>query len=211
MSELPPPPATPSRAFPIGRLLVGVGLVLAGVAWLLDALDVIDFDWDIVLPILLILIGVALVVSAQRGEGRGGLIAAGMVLIVILTLGTLVRVPFGGGIGDATERPTVYRDHSYEHAIGKLTVDLSGLAPPSSGDLADATIDATVGIGQLVVIVPEEIDCVAPHARAGIGEVRVFGESEGGIGPDYELRASCSPVLRLELSVGLGQVEVRRG
>ena len=51
----------------------------------------------------------------------------------------------------------------------------------------------------------------APHARAGIGEVRVVGESEGGIGPDYELRASCTPPLRLELSVGLGQVEVRRG
>jgi hypothetical protein len=195
MSELPPPPAPPARVFPIGRLLVGAGLVLAGVGWLLDALDVFDFDWDVVLPVLLILVGVALVVSAQRGEGRAGLIA------------------FGGGVGDATERPTEFRDRSYEHAIGKLTVDLSGLAWDEASGTADATVDAAVGIGQLVVIVPQDIGCVAPHARAGIGEVKVFGESEGGIGPDYEVRTSCTvgPTLRLELSVGLGQVEVRHG
>jgi predicted membrane protein len=213
MSELPPPPAPPARVFPIGRLLVGAGLVLAGVGWLLDALDVFDFDWDVVLPVLLILVGVALVVSAQRGEGRAGLIAFGAVLTVVLPLGTLVQIPFGGGVGDATERPTEFRDRSYEHAIGKLTVDLSGLAWDEASGTADATVDAAVGIGQLVVIVPQDIGCVAPHARAGIGEVKVFGESEGGIGPDYEVRTSCTvgPTLRLELSVGLGQVEVRHG
>ena len=210
MSELPPPPTPSGRAFPIGRLLVGIGLVLAGVGWLLD---VFDLDWDVVLPVLLILVGVAIAVSAQRGEGRGGLIALGVLLIVVLSLGTLVRIPFGGGVGDMAERPSAFRDQSYEHAVGKLTVDLSSLAWDEARDPAEVTVDAAVGIGQLVVIVPREITCVIPHARAGIGEVKVFGESEGGIGPDIQMEASCAalPILGLELSVGLGQVEVRRG
>lgn len=213
MRELPPPPEPREGAFPIGALLVGIALVLIGVGWLLDALDAIDLDWGLALPVLLILVGIALVVSAQRGEGRAGLLALGVALTVLLTFGTLIQIPFGGGVGDTTERPTSFRDRAYEHAVGKLTVDLTDLTWTESGDASEITVEAALGIGQLVVIVPEDVGCVIPHARAGIGEVKVFGESQGGIGPEYEVEAACAelPVLELELSVGLGQVEVRGG
>jgi predicted membrane protein len=157
-------------------------------------------------------VGIALVVAARRGGGHGGLITLGIVLTVLLTIGTLVRLPFAGGVGDRTERPPTLEGHSYELSIGKLTVDLTGAAP-SGTDSAEVRIEARVGIGQLVVIVPESIPCVSTHARAGLGEVNVFGETEGGLGPEYRTEAVClaAPLLSLELSVGAGQVEVRRG
>jgi len=46
-----------------------------------------------------------------------------------------------------------------------------------------------------------------------VGEIVVFGEREGGIGPVHRTDVVClgPPVLNLDVSVGLGQVEVRRG
>jgi predicted membrane protein len=187
-------------------------LVLLGVGWLFDSLDVATMDWDLLLPAGLIVVGVALVLTARRGEGHGGLIALGVILTVLLTIGTAVEIPLSGGVGDRTERPLTLRDRSYELAIGKLTVDLSRVG--WSQDVpAQARIEARVGIGQLVVVVPDRIACVSTHARAGIGEVNVFGETEGGIGPEYRPEAVClaAPVLELELSIGIGEVEVRRG
>lgn len=212
MSELPgPPPPTP-RPAPVGRFLVGVFLVLLGIGWLLHSLDVVSVEWDLLLPIGLIAVGVALVMVAWRGGSPGALITLGAVLTVILTIGTFVKIPLAGGVGDRTERPPTLRDRTYELSIGKLTVDLGGAAPGEGGGDA-VRVAARVGIGQLVVIVPERITCVSTHARAGLGEVNVFGERRGGIGPDHRTEAVClaAPVLSLELSVGLGQVEVRRG
>jgi hypothetical protein len=195
----------------MGRLLFGVLLVLLGVGWLLDSLGGIQIDWDLILPIGLITVGVALVAAARRGEGRGGLVALGIVLTLLLTVGTVVSVPLGAGVGDRTERPLELRDRSYELSVGKLTVDLRRAAV--SGDASTIEVAAHVGIGQLVVIVPQDIPCVSTHARAGLGELNVFGDTQGGIGPDYRTEAVClaAPLLQLDLSVGLGQVEVRRG
>ena len=211
MSELPPPPSTGPRRWPVGRLLVGVILVLLGIGWLLDSLDVATLDWDLVLPIGLIVVGAALVVTARRGEGHGGLLTLGIVLTVLLTIGTVVKMPLAGGVGDRTERPVTLKDRTYELAIGKLTVDLSRVAE-TQDDPAHARIEAHVGIGELVVIVPERIPCVSTHARAGLGEVSVFGETQGGIGPEFSPGAVClaTPLLELELSIGIGDVEVRR-
>jgi len=211
MSALPPPPARDERSAPVGRLLFGVLLILLGIGWLLDSFGGISLDWDLILPIGLIAVGVALVVAAKRGAGRGGLVALGIVLTVLLTIGTVVSIPLGGGVGDRTERPLQLRDHTYELSVGKLTVDLR--RAEVSGDVSEVRVAARVGIGQLVVIVPETIPCVSTHARAGMGELNVFGDTQGGIGPDYRTEAVClaAPLLQLDLSVGLGQVEVRRG
>ena len=214
MSDLPPAPQTPPKPVPAGRLLLGVLLVLLGLGWLLDTTGAADLDWDLILPIGLILVGIALSIAWWQGRGRGGLIAIGVILTVVLTIGTVVRIPLGGGIGDRTERPRTFEavGDRFELAIGKLTVDLRDL--PAGGEVpTEVRIDAAVGIGQLVVLVGSDIPCVATHAEAGVGEIVVFGEREGGIGPDHRTEVVClgPPVLNLDVSVGLGQVEVRRG
>jgi hypothetical protein len=214
MSDLPPAPAPEPRPLPVGRLLVGVFLVLLGVGWLLDALGAVDLDWDLVLPIGLIAVGGALALAGWQGQGRGGLIALGVVLTVVLTIGAVVRVPFGGGVGDRTERPRTIGaiPSRYELAVGKLTVDLTALRwqgePPR-----EIGVESAVGIGQLVVLVGPRFPCVSTHAEAGLGEVVVFGERQSGVSPEHRTQEVCAgvPQLKLEASVGLGQVEVRRG
>ncbi len=214
MNDLPPAPELPPKPLPVGRLLVGVFLVLLGVGWLLDASGAADLDWDLILPIGLILVGAALGYAGWQGRGRGGLIALGVVLTVVLTIGTMVRIPFGGGFGDRTERPRTLEavKDRFELSIGKLTVDLRGLSLPGEVP-SEVRVEGSVGIGQLVVLVGKGLPCVATHAAAGLGEVVVFGDHHGGITPEYRTEEVCTaaPLLKLDVSVGLGQVEVRRG
>jgi hypothetical protein len=210
MSALPPAPTPPPRPFPVARLLTGVFLLLLGLGWLLDSLDVVHLDWQAVLPVALILLGVTLAAAAWRGGGHGGLIALGIVLTVVLTVGTVVDLPLGGGIGDRTERPQSVNalDDRYELLIGKLTLDLTLL--PLTSDTQEL-VRAQVGMGELIVIVPESMRMPPIQAKAGIGEVQLFDRTEGGLAvKDDEPGESGAPV-RLELSVGIGQVEVRYG
>ena len=83
--------------------------------------------------------------------------------------------------------------------------------------LRNRLVQARVGVGELVVVLPEGWRGTA-RAEAGIGEVRLLGRQQEGLG--LELRAveegpvppGASPLfLHLEASVGMGQVEVRHG
>ena len=176
MSDLPPAPAPPPRPFPIARLLTGVFLLLLGFGWLLDSLDVVHLDWQAVLPVALILLGVTLTATAWRGGGHGGLIALGIVLTVVLTVGTVVGFPLGGGIGERTERPQSLSalDDPYELLIGQLTLDLTRL-PLTSG--TQELVRAQVGMGELIVILPEGMRPPI-QAKAGIGEVQLFARTD---------------------------------
>jgi hypothetical protein len=166
-------------------------------------------------PLALIVVGVALLGSGAYGRSSGGLVTLGVVLTAVLVVTTIVRVPLTGGVGDRTERPQTFGDRAFELGVGNLTVDLSELAWEAGTDPDRGTIEAHVGIGQLVVVAPDagSVPCVSVEAEAGLGQVAVFGAERGGVGPSYRTEAVCAslPALHLELSVGLGQVEVRGG
>ena len=207
MSTPAPPPPPPEPVTPwAGRLVLGVVLVLFGVGWLLESLAV-DVPWDVVFPAVLIGIGVMLVVSARSGAGQVGLIVAGIVLTVLLVLGTAIDVPFGGGVGDRSVHPTGVRvEREYERGIGTLTLDLTDL----DLDAIEVPFDlrARVGIGELVVIVPEGA-AVRVEAHAGLGSVRVDGMEEAGIDAELSVPApGAAPRVRLEASVGIGEVRI---
>jgi hypothetical protein len=188
-------------------------LVLLGIGWLLEVLEVTELAWDVVLPSALILVGVALLVTSRSPAGHGGLVATGIVLTVLLLFGSALDVPISGGIGERSERPASVdqlRDE-YRLGIGRLTLDLGDLAAEVAEGAAERT-RVRVGIGQLVVIVPEDLS-VRVEARAALGNVQVFETEEGGIGVEREVGAGpgVTPALTLVLSVGIGDVEVRRG
>lgn len=212
----PPPPEPPPRPpLPLGRLLLGAVLVLIGLGWLLDLTGAVELDWAIVWPLALILVGAGLIVASWEGRSRGGLVTLGIVLTILLTVGTAAEVPIGGGVGDRVERPGSLREipRRYELAVGQLTVDLRGVRWFSTEVPGSVRVRARLGLGDLVVLVGEGFPCVSTRARAGLGEVVVFGERAGGITPEYRTEVVClaAPVLELDLSVGLGKVEVRRG
>jgi predicted membrane protein len=189
------------------RIALGVLALGAGIAWLLSAADVVDLSYATWIGIALIAVGVAVALL----PGRRG------VLVVLGTLVALAGVPallvddelLQGGIGDKTERPDSAADlEPFRQGIGKLTVDLT--APEL--DLDGATVEASIGIGDLVVLVPDDADATFDlHVRIGNGNA--FGEEENGF--DVELdgitSTSGSQELTLELDVGIGNVRVDRG
>jgi Cell wall-active antibiotics response 4TMS YvqF len=211
----PAPPGGPAgqrdrRGPATATVLVGALLVLVGIGWLLDAAGV-DVPWRAVLPAALIAVGLACAAGAFRGR-QHTLMVVGVALIVVLSVAVAadwdLDVPLAGGIGDRTERPATPADLTgYELGVGNLTLDLRQLqVPPGT-----TTVEARVGVGELVVELPDGVS-VEVMASAGLGEVQVLGQQEGGFGSRVEAVGLGGGDRRLQLDarVGLGQVRVER-
>lgn len=218
-------PATlpPTRSARSGRFVLGGLLVLVGVGWLVESTTAVELPWRLMLPVVLILIGIGLVIGSRSGAGQGGLIALGAILTVLLALGTGFDVSIGGGVGRRVEAPRTLGDSReiYDLAVGDLTVDLREtrfLYGESVDGEPETTccryeVEAGVGIGHLVVLVPDDLP-VRVKAESGIGEVALLEEREGGLGVESTFESegfSEEAGLYLELSVGIGQIEVRDG
>jgi hypothetical protein len=221
----PLPPASAPAAPPrprgprLGHIVLGGVLVLIGVGWLLEALDITNVPWRFLLPSVLILVGLALTLGARTGS-HGGLVAVGVILTVLVLLAgaveVLMDVPLAAGVGDRTRAPTTTLQGEYRWGVGKMTLDLT-----QAQGLVGEEIAASVVVGELVVIVPDDVPLVI-HARAGLGEVSVLGTSGDGVNPSLECAGTsrdlqCGEdatrgerVLVLDLEVAMGKVEVRR-
>jgi len=203
--------AAPRRNGPsMGQIIVGGFLVLIGTGWLLEAADIADVPWRAILPSALMLIGLGLIIGARTAR-HGGVIALGVVLTLAVGAASAVEVladiPLSGGIGEESATVTGPINDEYRHAIGKYVVDLRSAPVPAAGD----DTEISLGIGELIVIVPDGVDLVI-DARAGLGNVIVFGQESAGVGPDidYTTPEAGDAVLRLDVDVAIGQVEVRR-
>ena len=77
--------------------------------------------------------------------------------------------------------------------------------------LGTTTVKARVGIGELVVEVPQGVS-LQVVASSGLGNVQVFGEEDGGIASRIDASSEQGGDRRLELDarVGLGEVRVDR-
>lgn len=211
----PAPPGGPAapadrRGPATATVLVGALLVLVGIGWLLDAAGV-EVPWRAVLPAALIAVGLACVAGAFRGR-QHALMVVGVALMVVLSVAVAadwdLDVPLAGGVGDRTERPATTADLTgYELGVGNLLLDLRQLqVPPGT-----TTVEARVGVGELVVELPDGVS-VEVMASAGLGEVQVLGQQEGGFGSRVDAVGLGGGDRRLELDVrvGLGQVRVER-
>ncbi|MEX2626830.1 MAG: LiaF domain-containing protein [Ilumatobacteraceae bacterium] len=200
----PPRRTGPSRTAP--HLVGGLLLLVVGVLWLLDAAGAVDLRWRAILPAGLVVVGLAVLVLSLWGRA-GELVGVGLVLTVLVVASALLPEHLSAAVGERTHRPATaseLRDH-YSHGIGELTIDLRDVT-----DIAgDTTVGASLGVGELRVRVPPELTVVV-DASAGVGEVTAFDRSSGGVAVDLResRRVDGGPVLRLELSAGIGQIEV---
>jgi hypothetical protein len=214
MTTEPIPPAPP---VPVDRhgpaaatVLVGALLVLVGIGWLLDAGGV-EVPWRAILPAALIAVGLACVAGAFRGR-QHAMMVLGLALTVVLAVAVAtdwdLDVPLAGGVGDRTERPATPADLSeYELGAGDFLLDLQQLrVPPGT-----TTVEARVGVGELVVEVPDGVT-VRVLASSGLGEIQVLGEQDNGFANrvDTTVEAGGDRRLELDLRVGIGQVRVER-
>ena len=96
---------------------------------------------------------------------------------------------------------------NYHLGVGNQMLDLVQL------ELNGATkkVAATVGIGDMDVVVPDNVKVVV-RARAGAGEVRLFDRNFGGTQLDRTITMAATGKqageLDLDLRVGLGQVQI---
>lgn len=231
----PPPPAqsthptgvdapTPQQPAPsgrsagrAGRIVLGVALVLVGIVWSLDLGGVLELRAEVVLPAALVLVGVALLALAGDPAGHGGLVALGVLLglaaLLVSAPWRVADVPLSAGLGERVERPRVLSDlEDLDLTAGSLHLDLTELDVGRGGGQPPQVLEASVGMGELVVRVPHDAQ-VRVHARVGLGEARILGIEEGGVDVDVETQtagfAGGHHRLDLRLRVDVGQVEVR--
>ncbi|WP_203338667.1 PspC domain-containing protein [Nocardioides limicola] len=152
---------------------------------------------------ILALAGIGLVIGAFWGRA-GGLIALG--LVAALAMAAQSVGDHLDRVGPQTEIPASAEqiDERYELHVGVLEIDLRGVEDLAALD--GRPIRAEVGIGQLRVILPDDIE-PRLNASVGIGSVRAFGSDHGGFGQDVSQGSADSDV-ELILEVGIGQVEV---
>jgi phage shock protein PspC (stress-responsive transcriptional regulator) len=229
----------PARSARLGSAVVAVLLVAGGTLWLLTGLDVVTVSATGVLAGGLVLIGLALVLGAWWGRAYA-LLPLGVVLAALLVVGELVDVPFGAGIGDRTRTVDTARELRETHELfaGDLTLDLTGAPLPEAGA---AEVEASVGIGDLHVVVPRDAtvevratsragDLVAPRGSSpapsqspattvrsgtppGADEARPpRGTDDIGIDETITIDGPAGgPRLELDLSTGIGDIEVSHG
>lgn len=198
------PPAARPRS-PLGGLTVSVAVLLSGVLLLVGASGAASVPAEVVLAAALATVGAGLVIGSFFGRAPG-LVALAVALGLTLIVTAGVRPAIEAGIGERSWTPA--GSATYRLGIGEATLDLRSL-PTGSGPI---DITARVDVGHLLVLVPDDIR-VSLDARAGHGEVQIFGVNDNGrrVERHVEDGPTDAPPIALDLSVRAGMVEVRRG
>ncbi|TVR22850.1 MAG: hypothetical protein EA389_13085 [Ilumatobacter sp.] len=182
-------------------LLVGLGVV-----WLLSTADVVDPNWRVLLPAALIVVGSVMLLLAGRGRAAD-LVGTGTLLTVLVVVAAVIPANPSLRIGDQDVRPATVDEVQtrYSHGIGSLTIDLRDVEFE-----ADLDVEASNVIGDLVVRVPEDV-ALDVDARVGVGSVTVGDRESDGFGARLDARVpGDGPTIRLDLSVGIGEIRVQR-
>lgn len=207
--DAPPPtwyvPPPPHRRSPLTGITLSLAAVVVG-GLLLVAAAGRSVPADVVLAGALAVVGLGLVAGATRGRATG-LVTVAVLLAVALAATLAVRPVAEHGIGERTWRPG--DSAAFRLGVGEATLDLRSLAGAGNGPV---TLSARVDVGHLLVLVPDDLR-IHLDARAALGDVLVLGESADG--QNVTRRAALGPPgdpqVLLDLRVGTGQVEVRRG
>ncbi len=187
-------------------LTLSVLLIGAGIASFLQATGWLDVNLAVVLAIGTCLVGAALIASAWVGRARG-LIAIGLLLAVAAGIATTIDVPLSGGFGAHTYAPVSSADlqSHYKVGAGSLRLDLTHTAL----GVADYTVNAQVGAGELNVLLPPNQHVVI-DSHVGAGDIDVLGSNENGWDVDKhdETGVGLPGTLHLILRVGAGHIAV---
>lgn len=208
----PKPPRVRSR---LGRITMSVICLTLGVLAVIDVSGT-SVSGTAYVAAALGIVGLGLVVGAWLGRARW-LIVPGLLLVVALAAGSAAE-NFGDGVagrtGDVTWTPTTVTElasNDYRVDVGNATLDLSKV------DFTDHTesVAISVDVGNLLVILPPKVDVDVTASLDG-GSADVLGQHWDGMGHDGRRIHDNGPdgagggTLRLDTSVALGKLEVRR-
>ena len=153
--------------------------------------------------------GAALAVAALAGRARWFVLVPALAFAVPVTLVTAADADLHGGVGDRVYRPDSVAElrEGYELGAGRLEVDLRDVRLPAG----DTTLRLRVGLGEVVLLVPEEV-CVSARARVGGGYVGVLDRDGGGLDSEWSNDSprppAGTPRLVVDGEVGMGALFV---
>ncbi|MEE8497265.1 MAG: PspC domain-containing protein, partial [Acidimicrobiia bacterium] len=188
----------------LGRLTMGTVFIVLGLMAILDTSDLIRPAFSHYMAVAVGVVGLGLLVGSVFGRSRG-LIFAGFVLVPILLASSVVTARFEGGWGDPVFRPATLRevDNHYTLTGGDMEIDLSRV--DIGGDVVE--IEGDLGFGRLLVLVPQGVG-LDLTAHVGFGDLIVFGDHNGGVDVDRQIRVDGEGVFELDLDVGFGALEI---
>ncbi|MDO7867584.1 PspC domain-containing protein [Nocardioides jiangxiensis] len=198
-----------------GPLLFWIALPLIAVA--LGILGVVDLGGTDVIPAaypaLALAIVAALLLLGSFWGRAGGLIFLGLLLIPVTLVSTVAHTWDGRDITYAPTSLTALSDHgySYHEDTGRLVLDLTRVADPAS--LEGHVVEADLAVGEIEVIVPDDINVRATAKVNGPGGFQVFGQDGGGIQTSNTagigVDTDDAHTLRIRAEVNVGHIIVR--
>lgn len=206
--DAPVPPAPPPRRerSVLGTLTLSAVLLALGILASVKVSGAAEVEPATALAIGLLTVGGGLLVGSFYGRARW-LIPLGIVLTMATAVASIADVPFRGGAGERYWGPTAPGELRpiYRLGAGEGELDLRSL------DLdEDRSVEVTLGMGELLVRVPDDVDLVV-DAHLGFGELVLLGDEDHGVDVDRHLeRAGGRRRLELDLRVGMGRLEVTR-
>lgn len=201
-----------------GLIATGLALVTYGsLDWAARTYDWPGSHYVIAVAGTLAVLGAVVLVLGLAGRRSGfpGFLAGMALFVTAVTAPLPENISFVGGVGDREWTPTAVTElEPFRLGIGEGSLDLRGL---DLTELDGEEVVASVGIGQLNVIVPEEMT-VRVRANSAVGAVNLresdFGvpdRSTGGAGVSEDrLLGTGEPDLVLDLNVGVGEINLER-
>ena len=207
-------PAAPQRPVKRGPLLFGPTLAL--IALSLGVLGLYDASGgavtDSAYPALALAItGVMLVVGAFVGRA-GGLVAVGLLATLVLVATAIGRPSFHGDRNLVVRPASADRlqDH-YEVPAGRVRLDLSRITDSSSLD--GRSVEVSANAGELVVVVPRNVDVDYTADVQYGGAVDTPTLSRDGWAPSVTSTIDAprtDDTLHLDLHLSFGHIEIQR-
>ena len=211
------PPVPPKPRSYLGLATLSIAVVVMGILAALDVTGVADVPAVVILAAPLGVLGLCLVVGAFVGRARW-LTALAIPLLLVTALVAVIPsnlgARLGSGVGERSWTPFAIESMpaEYKLSIGSAELDLTELALPT--DATTIPVRASVGIGELLVTVPEGVR-VLVNAQAGLGEVRVEGAGtrsgqNATITTEMPGGPATGPTIDLVVSTAIGDLEVSR-
>jgi phage shock protein PspC (stress-responsive transcriptional regulator) len=204
--------APPRERSPLGRLTLGVALLLTGAAWSVDLLGLREVTAVELLAVPLAVLGLGLLVGSIAGRARWlSLLALPLAALTLtVALVTDLGIPLRGPVGDRTVTITTLGQvgDPISFGAGELVVDLRQLE-----EAPDGPVEVSMGAGELVVVVPDGAG-VTGGVRTEVGVLELFGDRSDGVGVVQQLDRPAdpgAPTFELDLTLGGGVIEVRAG
>jgi len=201
--------APPRERSPLGWYVLAGVLVVLGVLAVVGNLATVRVVPGQYFGAGLLALGIGLIVGAWWGRARL-LILLGIVALPAAAVSAFLTVPLVGGIAEDAFRPENVAEvqPAYHLLGGRLTLDLTGLEAGSEA----VTVAASVGVGDLYVIVPRDATVQVNGTVQG-GQLVLLGREHVGTGLADRVSDAGDgggASLILDLDVGIGSVWVER-